>query len=173
MSDVNTAEATEAAMTAAGIAVTTPVQVSYFGFEETHIVYLPDGVSYIQHKTLNEGARRKYIDSNNRDVRIAKVTGDAIMRMQAGSEKHNLLKSAICGWNLVGASGQPMPFHDSNLQKFLDSTDPKIVDIIEKDVRKKNVWLMADLSVEDIDKQIEELTEMREAKVKEAEGKDS
>lgn len=160
-------------MEAQGVSSTTPVQADYFGFEETHVVTLPDGISQIHHKTLTEGDRRQYLDAVNREVRLQKTTGDAIMKMQAGQERHVLLAAAIVGWNLV-RDGQPVTFSKgspgSTLEQFLTKANPKVIDIIEKDIRKHNPWLMADLSVEDIDQQISELQEMRAVKVKEAEG---
>lgn len=165
--------AIEQEMEAQGVSTTTPVQADYFGFEETHQVMLPDGVSWIQHKTMTEGDRRQYLDKVNREVRLLKTSGDAVMKMQAGQERHVLLTAAIVGWNLT-RGGQPVPFSKgspgANLEQFLDKADPKLIDLIEKDIRKHNPWLMADLSVEDIDKQIEELQEMRDIKIKEQEG---
>ena len=162
-------------MEAQGVSSTIPVQADYFGFEETFEVTLPDGMSKITHKRLTEGDRRNYLDKVNREVRLQKTTGDAIMKMQAGQERHVLLDAAIVGWNLQ-RSGQPVPFSKgsagSNLGQFLNMADPKVVDIIEKAIRKVNPWLMADLTVEDIDQQIEELNEMRVIKVKEEEGND-
>jgi len=154
-----------------------PVQANYFGFSQTHKVMLPDDVSWIEHETLNEGGRRAYLDAVNREVRLKKDSGDAILKMQSGSERKVLLERAIVGWNLLGPDGKPLKFSKgspgSTLSQFLDQADPAIIDIIEKDVRKKNVWLMNDLSVEDIDKQIAELQEMRAEKVKVEEGNDS
>lgn len=167
------AEATASAMEAAGVSPVERTQQSYFGFEETHQVMLPDGISYIEHKTLNEGARRKYLNKVNRDIMLQRSTGNAIMRMQQGDEKHELLENAICGWNLVGKQGEPLVFDRNRLQKFLSEANPVIIDLIEKDVRKKNPWLMVEVSIEDIDKQIKELEELRETKVKEEEGNDS
>ncbi len=168
--------AIEQEMEAQGVSSSTPVQADYFGFEETFEVTLPDGLSKIIHKRLTEGDRRNYLDKVNREVRLQKTTGDAIMKMQAGQERHVLLDAAIVGWNLQRA-GQPVPFskgsQGSTLAQFLNAADPKVVDIIEKAIRKENPWLMADLSVEDIDQQIAELQEMRDVKVKEEEGNDS
>ncbi len=164
------ATATEEAMKAGGVSPVEHTQQSYFGFSELHRTMLPDGISYIEHKTLNEGARRKYLNKVNRDIMLQKSTGNAIMRMQQGDEKHELLESAIVGWNLVGKENTPLNFDNGRLQKFLSEANPIIVDLIEKDVRKNNTWLMTDLSVEDIDKQISELQEMRAAKEKEEEG---
>lgn len=163
-------QATAAAMEAAGVSATEPKQQFYFGFDETHRVMLDDGVSWVEHKVLNEGARRKYLNKVNRDIMLQRSTGNAIMRMQQGDEKHELLEQAICGWNLVGAQGEPLVFNPGKLQEFLKKANPVVVDLIEKDVRLKNPWLMTEISVEDIDKQIAELQEMRAKKVEEEEG---
>jgi len=163
----------EASMRSQGIPDRTSVQADYFGFEERQVCNLPDGVSWIEHQTLNEGARREYLNKVNKEVAIKRLSGDAVMKMQSGDDKHALLEAAIVGWNLTRA-GQPVPFskgsRGSTLSQFLEKTDPKIVDIIEKDVRKHNTWLMVDLSVEDIQKQIDELEEMKAVKIKEEAG---
>lgn len=167
--------ATAAAMEAAGVPVTEGASVSYFGFEEIHRVYLDptrDG-SYVEHKLLNEGARRKYLNKVNRDIMLQRSTGNAIMRMQQGDEKHELLESAICGWNLVGAQGEPLVFDKNKLQKFLSEANPVVIDRIEKDIRLRNPWLLTEITVEEIDKQIAELQEMRAKKVEEDEGNGS
>jgi hypothetical protein len=165
--------AVEKAMEADGVAAFDNVQADYFGFEETHTVYLPDGKSWISHQTLNEGQRRKYLNAVNRDVRVSKATGDAILSMKSGEENHALLVAAITGWNLT-RGGQPVPFSSgspgANLEQFLDKADPRIIDLILKDIRRKNSWLLAEMTVEEIDKEIEALNEMRETKVKEEAG---
>lgn len=165
------------AMADAGVSTDEYNQVDYFGFEETHRVYLDDGKSYIEHSTLNEGARRQYMNRVNREVRLQKG-GDAYMKMATGDERHELLKQAITGWNLVTAHKstgklEPIQFTPGNLSKFLDAARPGDIDKIEKDVRDKNPWLLGDVTVEDIDEQIAELTELRQKKVEEAEGKES
>lgn len=162
--------AMEANMAAQGVATTEKVQADYFGFGEFHSVTLPDGISYIQHKTLNEGDRRKYLNSVNRDVKFQKATGDAIMRIASGDEKQALLRSAIVGWNL-SRGGQPVPFNDRTLAEFLEKASPKIIDIIHKDVQRANDWLAADVTVDDIDKEIAELQELRAKKLDEEQGK--
>jgi len=164
------------AMKAAGVSTEQHVQVDYFGFEETHRVLLADGISYIEHKTLNEGARRKYMNRVNREVRLQK-SGDAFMKMATGDERHALLEEAIVGWNLVRADKsrniQPLTYNVTNRNAFLESAPPAVIDRVEKDVRDKNPWLVGDVTIEDIDEQIAELTELREKKVLEDEGKES
>lgn len=164
--------ATEAAMVAAGVATHEPVPDDYFGFDETLRIDLPDGVSWVEHQILNEGQRRKYLNKVNRDVKFQKTTGDAIMRLSPGDEKAELLTVALCNWNLT-RRGVTTPFNPGTLREFLDKASPRIIDLIEKEVKKANPWLLAELSIEDIDREIEALTEMRKTKEMEAEGKDA
>jgi hypothetical protein len=170
--DLARSQQVERAMVEAGVSPSQPVPVDYFGFDETLRFYLPDGVSWIDHKILNEGARRKYLNKVNRDVRIQKGSGDAIMRMSPGDEKVALLEEAIVGWNLT-RNGDPVAFNKTILNDFLNRTNPKVVDLIEFEIRKANSWLQADMSVEDLDKEIDRLTELRDQKIKEEEGKAS
>lgn len=151
--------AAEAAMRAQGVPTTETAQADYFGFEEVLIIKLPDGVSWVQHKVLNEGARRKYLNSANRDVKFQKTTGDAIMRMAPGDEKHALLTQAIVGWNLA-RGGKLVAFSKAELEKFLEQSNPKIIDLIHKEVVKANPWLMAEMSPDDIRTEIERLQEL-------------
>lgn len=160
----------EANMKAAGVPTEVAVQQDYFAFEVTHREFLPDGISYVDHQELNEGARTKYLNGTNRDVRLQKSSGDAIIRMAPGDERKALLKAALVGWNLI-SGGRPVPFNGGNLDKWLTVANPKHIDIVEKAVRKANPWLLNEVSVEDIDKEIATLQELRETKVREEAGK--
>lgn len=162
--------AIEDTMRSQGVSPYVSGQQDYFGFDQTDTIILPDGESYIEHKLLNEGQRRKYLNAVNREVKVQRVTGDALMKMQPGEEKKVLLEMAIVGWNLL-RGGNPLPFTKGNLTEFLDKANPKIIDLIEKEVRKANAWLMTEMSLEDIDREIASLQEMREVKVQEEEGK--
>lgn len=163
----------EEAMQRDGVATHAPVIVDYFAFGETHKVMLPDGTQWIEHKTLNEGARRRYLNATNREIAVSRQSGDMRMKMATGDELHILLEEAICDWSIF-QSGKALAFSKgspgSTLSQFLDKVDPSIVDLIAKDVRKHNPWLLADVTVEGIDEQIADLNEMRERLVKEQEG---
>lgn len=163
---------TEAAMRRDGVAVEERVQEDYFGTEETHQAFLPDGISYIEHRTLSHGDRKKYLNKTNRDMKINRGTGDASISLRPGDEKDELLKLAACGWNLK-RQGTDVPFSAHAFEQWLTVANPKHTDIVEKEIRKHNPWLMAELSVEDLDQQISDLQELREAKIKEEEGKAS
>jgi len=166
------------AMRDAGVAANETVQVDYFGFEETENVFLPDGKSYVTIQALNEGGRRRYLNRVNREVKIAKQTGDAIMQLANGDERRILLAEAIVAWNLVrknktDGSLQPLVFNEGKLNEFLTTGNPKVIDVIDKAVRAQNPWLMADVTLDDLLQQREELDEQIEKKRAEEEGKES
>lgn len=146
------------------------VQVDYFGAAEEHTVVLPDGVSTITHKTFMEGDKRKYMNAVNRDLVINQQTRDARLRMAPGDDRYNLLKQAIVGWTLT-KNGAPFPFTARNVDEVLNNFPPAVLDVVEADIRKQNPWLLSEVTIEDIDKEIANLQELRDRKIKEAEGK--
>lgn len=162
--------AMEENMRAQGVNPYERTPADYFGVDAEETVVLPDEVSFVSIRTLNEGHRRKYLNEVNRDVRFHRATGDAVMRMAPGDEKQTLLKLAITGWNLH-RGGQPIPFSPLNLDAFLTTAPPKVIDLIDKRVRKMNDWLMADVTAEDIRAEIADLQEQLAKLEAEEEGK--
>lgn len=161
---------TEAAMAEAGEPLYESAQQDYFAFDEVHETFLPDGKSWVEHRELNEGQRKKYLNSLNREAKIQRATGDTVVKLTPGDERHSLLKAALCGWNLK-RGGIDVPFQPKYVDEFLEKANPRVIDLIEKDVRKANPWLLAEVSVEDIDKEIAELQELRAKKLEEDQGK--
>lgn len=149
--------------------LTPSAQSDYFGVDEVHRFMLDDGISYIEHKTMTEGARRKYQAATNKDVKLSKA-GDATIRMAPGEERAALLDAAMCGWNLK-KQGKEMSFSPAARREFMDSASPSVVDAILEDIRKYNPWLLADLTVEDIDKEIETLQAQRDEILEKEAGK--
>jgi hypothetical protein len=86
------------------------------------------------------------------------------------ASRTELLRNTICGWNLM-RGGQPLPFNQQNLNEFLMLANPSIINMIEKDVRLANPWLLAEMTIEDIDKEIADLQDLRAKKVEEEAGK--
>lgn len=146
-----------------------PVQADYFGFAATRRKYLNDRVSWVELKVLNEGERRKYLNETNREVKLSRNSGDAHLKMRPGDDKAALLQTAIVGWNLQ-RNGQPVTFNRATLEEFLKFADPRVVDEIDKEIRKMNPWLMAEMSVDDIRKEIADLEELLASKIAEEEG---
>lgn len=146
-------------------------QVSYFGTEQEHVCKFPDGVSNVVHKDFSEGDRKRYLSQTNRDLRLNQRSGEARLKTSPGEDRHALLRIAIMDWNVLGPDGTPLRFTAPNLDKALNAWPPHIIDIIEKDIREHNKWMMAEATSEQIKEEIDNLTKMYEEKLKEEEGK--
>lgn len=149
-----------------------PQQEDYFGFSHEEKVMFPDGVTYVIIKKLNEGDRKAFLNKSNRRLSIKKSTGDAELNVAAGDEKHHLLTVSITGWNLL-RGGQPVSWNRKVLDEWLTVANPKIVDHIEAAIHKLNPWLDNEVSIEALEKEIADLTEVLERRRAEEEGKDT
>lgn len=163
---------TEEAMRSAGVAVEESQEVDYFAFEKVGEFVLPDGRQKIFLSAMNEGAKRQFQKDTSRDLRVQRSSGDALVKMDPGQERYTLCVNSITGWTLrrrnpkKPVEWQDAPFDQPTLKRFLENTDPEIVEDLEKEIRKLNPWLLDELSVEEIDKEIENLQEMREKAAK-------
>lgn len=149
---------------------TITAQVDYFAAVPDVKCTFPDGSSWVTLRVLMEGERRRFLNSTNKDITIARASGDAKLALAPGDERYELLKASITGWNLI-SEGKPTPFDTRSLDLFLEKVNPSIADVIEKRIREVNPWLVSELSIEDIDKEIERLQELRKVRVEEERGK--
>jgi hypothetical protein len=171
--------ATDAA--AAGVSVEEPVYEDYFGFEETRTWYFPDGKQFISFKVMNEGDKARYQRATNRDITLSRQTGDAKIKSDPADERWELLQTCVTGWNVFRKNPstgkyEPVPFSagkGGTFAQWLGKANPKLVEKLEFEIRLANPWLQGDMSVEDIDSEIERLNEMREQAVKREQGKDA
>lgn len=137
-----------------------PEQVDYFGFEEFETIYLPDGTTWIKLQAMNEGAKARFQKMTQRDMVLEKQSGNARFKIDPSEERHELIKSSIVDWNLK-RRGQPVRPDHVGIGDFLKLANPKIIEQVELAIRKLNPWLLQDMSVEEIDRQIDELRELR------------
>jgi hypothetical protein len=144
-------------------------QQDYFGFLETGEFVFPDGVSRLDLLAMNEGKKKEYQKKTQSDVTLVRG-GDAKLKIDAATARHELIKGSVIGWNLV-RQGAKVTFSDRNLAAWLEQANPKIVEDVEKEIRKLNPWLLDELTVEQIDKEIENLQELRAAAVERELGK--
>lgn len=152
--------------------VQTNPQVDYFGFSHVETHYLPDGITFVELQAMNEGDKAKFQKSTQRDMVLEKGSGNARFKMDPAAERHALLETSIKGWNFQ-RGGQPIPYTQASFRDFIRLADPEIIEKIELAIRKLNPWLLAELTVEEIDKQIDELKEMREVAEKRESGEGS
>lgn len=149
-----------------------PVQQEYFGFGGEEKFYLPDGISYIAFRIMNEGRKSSFQKDVKRDLTIERSTGNARTAVDPSVERHALIISSCTDWNLL-RGGRVIEFSERNVRIFLQDADPKIVEDLETAIRKANPWLMGDVTLEDIDKSIEELKKQREEKIEALRGESS
>lgn len=154
----------------------------YYGFDETHDFFLPDGKQYITFKPMTEGDRARYESRTSRDVRFNRRTDDAAIRMDPSEDRHELIKASVTGWNIVRRNRhgkfEPVPFGKGSagaeLEKWLAATNPRIVNDLVDAIRKVNPWMTESMTAEAIDQEIEKLQDLRrEAIEREAAGKTS
>ena len=124
-------------------------------------VFTIDRKQSITFKVLTEGDKAKYQRATNRDIRVDRKTDSAHLRTDLASDRHALITISVVGWELYtrGSNGwERMSYSDAMLQNWLKVTDPAIVERLEETIRKANPWLNTEnVTVEDIDKEIEEL----------------
>lgn len=164
----------EAAAKAAGVVTEEPIFNDYWGFSDVIKHYLPDGVQYFEIQKMNEGQKSEYQRNTRSDITVARQSGDAKLKSDPAGERKALLMASVVGWYMLkkGPSGEAVEVNfnktagPESFEKWLAIADPVIVEGLEKAVRKHNPWLLAEMSVEDIDREIENLKEMREVAVK-------
>jgi hypothetical protein len=141
------------------------VYEDYFGFEETRTWYFPDGKQYIQYKVMTEGDKAKFQRATNRDITLSRTSGDARIKADPAAERWALMEASVKGWHIF-QNGHAVAFTigspSATFNQWLNNANPKFVEDLEFAIRKANPWLQADMSVEDIDKEMDRLREMRD-----------
>jgi hypothetical protein len=151
----------------------------YYGFDERDKWYFPDGKQWIEFKKLTEGDRAKYMKATRSDVHLNQKTQEARIPFDQSQDRKQLLLHSVTDWHIVRftrSNGRitavtPLPFPEGAgartpggaLAQWIDSANPAILAELEKAIRKANPWLLNELSVEQIDKEISDLTELRKA----------
>jgi hypothetical protein len=140
----------------------------YFGFAGQESFTLPDGKQQIFFTKMNEGQRFQFQKKTSKDIKFNRASGDAAVRADPAEERQELIMSSVVGWSLMRRNGntwEAAAFStggpNSELYKWLKVADPKIVDDLELAIRKANPWMQADQTVEEIDKEIASLQELR------------
>ena len=168
------AQTTEAAMQAAGIDTEESLYEDYFGFEETRKYLLPDGKQWIEFRIMNEGDRSLYQKNTSRDLKMDRRTEETTIKVDQAADRHALIQSSVVGWHMMSrnrATGtwEPVAFNNSpggSFAQWMNKADPKIIDQLFKELHLANPWLMGERTIEEIDKEIVDLQQLRDAKVK-------
>jgi len=141
----------------------TPQVIDYWGTDETHKHFLPDGVQYFEFKIMNEGDKVKFQKLTNQDL-IVNRDNSARVKVSPETERHTLITTSVTGWHMfkvVEGSPEPVGFSKQLLLKWLEVADPKRVEELEYAIRMANPWMQAEMSIEEVDKEIDRLHEVR------------
>jgi hypothetical protein len=139
----------------------------YFGFGLQEEFVLPDGKQKVFFKVMNEGERTKFQKRTSKDIKFNRATNDAAIKADPAEERRELIMTSVTGWSLKMRTPQgwvDAPFStgssNSDLAKWLDKANPKIVDDLELAIRKANPWMQADMTLEEIQKERDRLDDL-------------
>lgn len=142
----------------------TPQYESYWGVSETHKHFLPDGKQFFVFKIMDEGAKSIFQKLTNQDVVIDR-SQQARVKTDPVAERHTLIKTSVTDWNLWAPDKDgvmaPSAFSKQLLEKWLQVAPPKVVEDLEFAIRKANPWMQAEMTVEEIDKEVDRLLDLR------------
>jgi hypothetical protein len=157
---------------------------NYWGVDETFKFWLPDNKQYFEIRPMDEGRKVKFQKMTNKAVRMNQRTEEASFDIDPAEERHTLIKESTVSWLIMqrdetgGWSEYPCPPSTDtrfkrSLEQLLDKFNPKVVQDLEFFIRQKNPWMQSDMTVEDIDKELDRLQQMRRDKVRQEAGEES
>lgn len=145
--------------------------VDYFTFDETYTFALPDGKQHIYFKAMTEGMRARYQKLTNRDIHFNRINQDARLSVDPATDRQALVSVSVTGWDLKRKNPrtgrwEDAPFSNNGtpgdeLHKWMDVVNPKILDALEEAIRAANPWLLQDMTVEQVDREMERLVDLR------------
>lgn len=141
------------------------VFANYWGTDERYKWYFPDGEQYIEFKVMDEGDRTNFQKLTNQDLTI-RQGNEAKMKMDPAGERHTLIKTSVIGWHLYAPDQKTGEMGEASyakplLEKWLAHADPKLVDALELEIRRKNPWMQTDMTVEQVDEELDRLQDLR------------
>jgi hypothetical protein len=145
----------------------------YWSFSQKERFMLPDGKQWIEFNIMNEGQKASYQKKINKDIKFNRKTSDATIRSDIADERHALIETSVTGWYMLqgGNPANQVAFSVQMLRNWLNVANPRIVENLEVAIRKANPWLMGDMTLDDIDEEIQRLQELRIETEKREQGK--
>lgn len=126
----------------------------------------PDGIQKIYFKRMNEGEKAEFQKRTNKDIRVQRSTGDAKLSVDPASERHILIMLSVTDWKLYKKVRQgnrevmaETKFDQKALKEWMEGTNPKYVQELEKAIRESNEWMAVEASVDALEKERENLDE--------------
>ena len=150
-----------------------PKYESFWGVQRTERHYLPDGKQYFDYKIMNEAMKADFQKRTNQDLIVGRDQ-TARVKTDPSHERHTLIKLSVVDWYMYAPDNKGnmglVAFSPQLLEKWLQVADPKHVEELEFAIRMSNPWMQDNMSVEEIDKEIDRLHEVRRQVVDRAAG---
>lgn len=150
--------------------VTAPVKFqNYWGVKDRVKFYLPDGQQWIEFRKMDEGLKKKYQQRTNRDITINRDQSTKL-GIDPAEDRHVLIEMSVTNWymmipdnpdDLENTTWSEAAFAPQLLRKWLEVGDPKAIQDLEVEIRMANPWMQSDMTVEEIDKEIRRLEDIR------------
>lgn len=148
----------------------------YWGVKETEFYYLPDGKQYFEVKAMDEGAKTRFQKKTNKGIRVNQRSQDAHLDVDPADERHTLILESVVSYKIMQRDSDgswtelPCPSDEKRRKEVLRSQilekfNPKIIQDLEFFIRTRNPWMQADMDLEEIDKEIDRLHELRKQKL--------
>lgn len=135
----------------------------YWAAPENERFTFPDGKQWVEYKVMTEGDKKLYQKRTNRDITITRDQNTKV-GIDPAEDRHILLEMSIVDWHMVtkvNGEWQPVDFGKLPLRTFLERGNPKVIQDLEADIRMANPWMQADMTDEEIDKEIARLEEIK------------
>jgi hypothetical protein len=147
---------------------------NYWGAQNVKRWLLPDGEQWIEFKTQDEGLKAQYQQRTNRDITFDK-TGNTKMGIDPVTDRHTLIEMSVTNWHMFIPKSEDLSpaeladpdnwdeaaFSPKLIREWLRRGDPKVIQDLEVEIRMANPWMQSEMTVEEIDKEIARLNEVR------------
>src|SRR6266540_5663844 len=153
-------------------AVEEPVSYEdYWGVDETFKFFLPDGKQFFEIRPMNEGMKAKFQKTTNKGIQMNQRTQDATIHIDPANERHTLIEQSVINWLIMQKDARgtwspyPCPTEENrrrnNIHVILEKFNPKVIQDLEFFIRQQNPWMQADMDVEEIDKEMDRLIQLK------------
>lgn len=156
-----------------GVAPKQEIYIDVWGYHDTKNWYFPGQDSipeanrmYLVVQKMTEGLRQKYQKATNAKVTILRENSNAEMGVDPARDRRELIMKSVTNWHVLregpGNQWHPVGYSTRAFEEWFDGADPAHVEDLEKFIRDINPWMLDEVTVEAIDKEIERLKTQRE-----------
>lgn len=151
---------------------------NFWGTSESKNIYLAgDSEQFFVVKKMNEGDKTKFQKLTNQDM-VVDRNNEARVKVDPAAERHGLINSSVIDWHIYefpldGSDPYLCQFSKQQLKLWLENADPKVVADLEHEIRLYNPWMLNEMPIEELDREIDRLEDMKKRKIEQEAGEAS